>query len=35
MSQKYNKTELKALLEKYIHLEICLNGIENYLNFEF
>ena len=35
MSQKCNKTELKALLEKYIYLEICLNGVENYLKFEF
>ena len=29
---KNNKTDSRAYIEKYIYLEICLNGVKNYQN---
>ena len=31
---KNSKTKLKAILEKYIYLEVCLNGTKNYLKIK-
>ena len=32
---KNNKTDSRAYIEKYIYLEICLNGVKNYQNQNF